>query len=390
MSRDSKKPIAVLQIIATAHGFGGGSRHVYDLATHLVPLDIHSTVLAPKSGENRLLTLLTAAKIPTMIQAMPSAFDKEATQRLPELVNQWSTSQPTHRQLIHIHGFRAGILARRALGNLARKLGIPIVYTEHLLTLDYRLPNPIRQQLQYWYLRQADKMTTKTIAVSEAVRTFLLTKKITTPDKIVVIPHGVALADPPADRTGISKRTGAYLIGMLGSLVPLKAHADVIHALPLINQNISNVMLHVIGDGPMRGKLEKLAHKLGVATQIVWHGHLAEPRPMVAGWDVFISASTSESFGLSIAEAMAEGVPVVATRVGAVPEIVTSATGRLVPVHNPHDLAKAIIDLLPRRELRQKMGEAAAQRIRNHFTIAQMVEKTADLYREMTQGRKNG
>jgi glycosyltransferase involved in cell wall biosynthesis len=385
-------PLQVLQVIATGPGFGGGPRHVYDLATRLKALGITSTVLEPLERQSILLTMLKEAGVPTLVLAMDSAFDKRALRELPAVFLTWLAAHPDEQHLVHIHGFRAGILARRALGTLARAHGVPIIYTEHLMTNDYRLPSRIRQYFQQRYLRAADKFTTHTIAVSQAVRQFLLDKKITTPEKITVIPNGVNFTQtansgqrPEAiPGSNFQLPTSNFRLGMLGSLVPLKAHADVIEALPLINQNLAGVTLHIVGDGPLRPELDRLARRLGVNHQIVWHGHVEDPRPLLRNWDILVSASTSESFGLGIAEAMAEGVPVIATAVGGVPELVTAETGRLIPVHEPHELAKVIIDLLPKQELRAQMGQAGRQRIKDHFSLDQMVAKTADLYKELT------
>jgi glycosyltransferase involved in cell wall biosynthesis len=144
------------------------------------------------------------------------------------------------------------------------------------------------------------------------------------------------------------------------------------------------VRLLVIGDGEMRGELEALAEKLGVADRIHWLGHIFDPVPILQGCDVFLMVATGEGFGLALAEAMACGAAAVAARSGALSEIVEDGkSGLLVPPRDAAALADAIEKLAEDENLRRQMAERAVERVRRHFTVEASIEKMMNVYESM-------
>jgi glycosyltransferase involved in cell wall biosynthesis len=144
------------------------------------------------------------------------------------------------------------------------------------------------------------------------------------------------------------------------------------------------IRLLVIGDGEMRGELERLAEKLGVADRIHWLGHIVDPVPILQGCDAFLMASLGEGFGLALAEAMACGAAAVAARSGTLSEIVEDGkSGLLVPPRDATALADAIEKLAKDENLRRQMAERGMQRVRRHFTVEASIEKMMNLYESM-------
>jgi glycosyltransferase involved in cell wall biosynthesis len=144
------------------------------------------------------------------------------------------------------------------------------------------------------------------------------------------------------------------------------------------------VRLLLIGDGEMRGELEALAEKLGVADRIHWLGHIFDPIPVLQGCDVFLMASLGEGFGLALAEAMACGAAAVAARSGALSEIVEDGkSGLLVPPRDAAALADAIEKLAKDENLRRRVAERGMERVRRHFTVEASIAKMMEVYESM-------
>ena len=392
----------IVQVIADA-GPGGAPVHVRDLIRGLATLPNKSDLIliAPPgwlAEEVRDLATICPVNFPNAWANQIQTELADAIQRFWE-----ETEKPP---LLHFHGVRAGIAGRLALEKRWPNQRLPVIYTEHLWTANYHLPSRLRELAQLHLLRRCDRLTSKTIAVSHAVADFLLAKKITTPEKLVVIPHGVALPGRTKSGAGIlnigvrdkialdsrfpipdtkNATKVSYRLGTIGSLVPLKGYRYLIEAMPLILQNLPQTVLEIIGEGPEHHRLADQIRHLGLNehVRLLGSGATLNLADKCASWDIFVSSSLSESFGLAIAEAMAAGCPVVATRVGAVPELVTNETGRLVAPRDSHELAKAITDLLPRAETLRQLGTAGRAQIANRFRLTEMVNQTATLYQEV-------
>jgi glycosyltransferase involved in cell wall biosynthesis len=145
--------------------------------------------------------------------------------------------------------------------------------------------------------------------------------------------------------------------------------------------------LFVIGDGEMRGELEALSQKRGVAGRIHWLGHILDPVPVLQGCDAFLMVSMGEGFGLALAEAMACGTAVVAARSGALSEIVEDGrSGLLVSPRDVSALADAIEKLAKDEDLRRRMARRGMERVRRHFTVEASIKKMMNLYESMWGG----
>jgi glycosyltransferase involved in cell wall biosynthesis len=169
---------------------------------------------------------------------------------------------------------------------------------------------------------------------------------------------------------------------------PQKAHGVLLRALSEVGS--SPIRLLLVGDDPFgngRREAEALARELSLADRAVFAGIRRDVPALLAASDVFVLASLWEGLGLVFLEAMAAGLPVVATRVSAVPEVVVDGeTGRLVPPGDPVALARAMQDLAGDPERRVRWGRAGAARVRERFGLERMVEETLAVYREVTGG----
>jgi len=172
-----------------------------------------------------------------------------------------------------------------------------------------------------------------------------------------------------------------FLVATVARLDPVKHLETLIEAVALVRSNARRVELLVIGDGPERPHLEASAHAAGVADRVRFAGHRSDVRELLPAADVFVNCSTSEGISLTILEAMASRLPVVATRVGGTPEVVIDGvTGLLVPPRAPAAVADALSALSRDPDRRAALGIAGRDRVERSFSIEQMVGQYEQAY----------
>jgi len=283
-------------------------------------------------------------------------------------------------EVIHIHGTRAGVLGRLA----AIGLGIPVIYTEHLWTKNYRLPGRLAHQIQLAALWFLDMFTNFNIAVSEAVKDFMVENQISRPSKITVIYNGI---EPSKKKAAIFSHEKITL-GTVGTLNEQKGIQFLISAMPLVLTEFPQTRLVIIGEGVYRHRLEDLVKRLKLKKFVEFTGFLKDIEKELIQFDIYVQPSLSESFGLAIIQAMSLGIPVVATSTGGIPEVVTTGkSGLLVEAGSPKALTQGLLELLRDRPRARKMGKLAASDVRIKFNLADVVSETEKVYEKMAKDR---
>jgi lipopolysaccharide heptosyltransferase II len=209
-------------------------------------------------------------------------------------------------------------------------------------------------------------------------------------DRIRLVPRGVDLSRYPFDGD-ITKKTalGAATIGMIGRITPLKGHAYFLRAAASISRTMPYLKVVIVGDAP-RGKerykdeLKLLTRRLGIANNVEFIDHSDDVSRVLKGLDALIMASVvPEGFGRVIIEAQAIGVPVVATKVGGVVDIITDGSnGVLVYPKDPDSLADGIRKVLRDRPLAQRLAAQARKIVEEKFTLEKMCRDTLAIYEE--------
>lgn len=198
------------------------------------------------------------------------------------------------------------------------------------------------------------------------------------PARIFVIPNGV---DLDAYDVARPSRSAANRITVVANLRPEKGHDVLIDAAPRVLASRPDVAFLVAGNGPMAPALSARAAARGVADRVWFLGHCDRVPALLAESDVFVLPSRSEALPNAVVEAMAAGLPIVATSVGGVPDLVTSGvTGLVVPPGDPDALARAILHMLDRPDEAAAMGRAARARVRKDFGFSRMVATVEQLY----------
>ena len=213
----------------------------------------------------------------------------------------------------------------------------------------------------------------------------------------ISVRHNSVVAPPPADadeRRALRERLGAdegvRVVLAVGRLSREKGHADLVRSFAAaceLHPGL-NVRLVIVGEGPERERVEAQSKAAGVFGGVVFAGHTANVRPYYAAADVLALPSHSEGSPNVLLEAMAAGLPVVATAVGGVPEIATDGRDALVvPAHDPAIFAAALGRLLTDEELANRLGRAAAARVVAEFSPEAYARGLVEVYREVLAGR---
>jgi glycosyltransferase involved in cell wall biosynthesis len=180
------------------------------------------------------------------------------------------------------------------------------------------------------------------------------------------------------------------IIGAACRLVPLKGVLDLIRAVSILSLEFPHLRLEIAGAGPERGGLEAEASRLGLHDRVRFLGWQTDLTPMFQKWDIFAMPSLEEGFGMAALEAMAGGLPVVAARVGGLPEVIEDChTGYLVPPSDVAALVGRLRLLILQPERRQAMGAAARERVRDYFSVHRMVAEIQAIYDSLVAQQVN-
>jgi glycosyltransferase involved in cell wall biosynthesis len=280
--------------------------------------------------------------------------------------------------VIHAHHYSPFVYS--CLGRLSAP-SVPILYTEHGRVSD--APPSAKRRRVNRFLRHAAKQV---YAVSEDLKRFMVDEGFSA-DGIRVIYNGIAVGcrNNARVRADVRRRLGipdaTIVVGTIARLDPVKDLATLLGAVAATRMNGSLVLL-VIGDGPERASLERRAQELGLGAAVRFTGHQDNAREWLAACDVYVNSSISEGISLTILEAMAASLPVVATRVGGTPEILDETCARLVPARDVNALGAALLGLARSSDTRTALGEAGRRRVEQRFTIERMVDQYRGAYTE--------
>jgi glycosyltransferase involved in cell wall biosynthesis len=275
------------------------------------------------------------------------------------------------------------------LGPSAVDLRIPVLHTEHG---NHFGPSEswltrMRRVLLY---RKVGRRVRRICCVSEEIADELFGHWIAPPSKLTVVNNGVdfeAFVDLPTvdeAREQLGIPFDARVVGTVGRLAELKRQDLLLRAAAELRDRFSNLWLLFVGDGPERNRLEQLARELGLAERCTFAGFQPHPEFALRAMDVFVLTSRSEGFPVSLLEAWAAGVPVVASRVGGIGDVVADQeTGLLVEPDDPTGYRPAIDRLLADRRLAAAMAKSAKNALETRYSLTRMVQRYESEYRAL-------
>jgi len=261
----------------------------------------------------------------------------------------------------------------------ARLAGVPIVVHGEHGTLDLR---PRNVRVQRWAWGRVDRV----LSVSSQLTDRMASGVGFPASRITTIRNGVdlsrfAMADRGAARAALGLASDDFVVGTVGRLVPVKNQRLLLESLALLNKKGLRFRAVITGEGPLSSKLESSVDRLGLNGLVHFTGLQTNVADVLAAFDVFALPSNSEGLSNTIQEAMATGLPVVATRVGGAAELVEEGrTGLLTPPRDAIALATALETLANNKNLRASMGRAGRLRAEREFALSRMVRNYEDLY----------
>lgn len=358
-----KRPLKILHV-DPERLWGGGERQVVGLLGYLSRRGHANHLLCHPDGP----LAREARKIGTTIHplGLVNDLDLRPVLRVRRLI------RDERYDVIHFHTKRAHALAAW-LGGARR--GSTRVVTRRM---DY----PIRRGWydRYLYNRAVDGV----IAISDGIAALLVEGGVGR-EKIRVIYSGV---DPePFEK--IAPPAGAgVVIGTVAVLEERKGHRFLLEAAAELKRQGRPMKYRIAGDGSEKENLKTLARSLGLEEEVEFLGFVSDVPAFLSSIDVFVLPSLFEGLGVAALEAMAAAKPVVATNVGGLRELVADrTTGVLVPPADSSALARAIAELVSERERMREMGESGRARVREHFTMEGMAQKSESYYYELLEGR---
>ena len=353
----------------------GAERVVLELAQWSPTFGYEPLIVAPNERDAPTPEFISAARsagIDAMTLPCDGRLDWHLLRQLRQLVRRQGID------IIHCHGYKEDVHAALA------GLGIPLIATNHLWK---RTTRALR--LYCWLdgliLRRFDEI----IAVSDPILDDM--RQCSVPEaKLSKIANGIDMrrfetplqpAERAAVRAGLGLEADAVVVGMLSSLTPEKGHAFALDAMTILAAEFPQVQLCIVGDGGLGESLRARVRSVGLESRIIFAGRRSDIPQVLGSFDVFVLPSLNEGLPMALLEAMAAGLPAVASEVGDVGQAIEDGvSGRLVPPGSSPDLLNALRPLVASAELRRRLGDGARRRVAKHFSSRAMTEAYCRIY----------
>jgi glycosyltransferase involved in cell wall biosynthesis len=319
---------------------------------------------------------LRVVRVPELVSQISPAKDVRALHRLTEQLAAGGY------QVAHTHSAKAGALGRLA----AERAGTPrVVHTYHGFPF-HEFQSRFRREAYISIERYLGQRTDVLLAVGGAVAAEAVRRRIAPPERVRVINPTISTvgsASTPAVRVAariaLRAPVGCKIVGTVGRVDYQKSPDCFVEAIAALRRR--DVYAVWIGDGPMRQRMERLAARRGLADRFLCTGHRDDVPSLLPGLDVFVMASRYEGLPCAVAEAMASGLPVVATAVNAVPGVVLPGeTGLLASPERPRQLAAAIRHMIDHPGEAARMAAAGRRLITDKFTPEALAAVLEDSY----------
>jgi glycosyltransferase involved in cell wall biosynthesis len=364
-----------LLYLITRPDLGGAQTHVLDLIREFAcRYEVHLGVGCAGPLTDSVGQLgVPVHFLPSLIRSLNPWRDIRAIHECSGLI------QRLQPHLVHAHSSKAGIVGRVA----ARRCRIPAVFTAHGWGFTAGTPI-VRRLVALTAERLAAPLAQRLICVSESDRQLALRFGVGTEASLVTIRHGVPTdLAPCADPTKHPPR-----LIMVARFNEQKDQATLLRAIALLKGRGVKVALDFVGSGPSLSMRRTLAERLGIDENVRFLGDRNDVPQLLADAQVFVLSTHYEGLPISILEAMRAGLPVIASRVGGVPEEVEdNVTGLLVPRSDVPALAQAIFKLVDSPALRAQMGKAGRARFSAEFTQERMLRQVDAIYQEVCDGK---
>ncbi len=288
--------------------------------------------------------------------------------------------------VVHTHKYKDAFIGTL----VARSLGV-----RHVVRVVHGLPEPfkgLRNAKMVTYMA-ADRLITacfveRVVAVSSDIEKVLV--GMYGSNRVSCIHNGIDVeaVRVTASREALRRRwqiaEDAVVIGTVGRLVPVKGHAMLLEATRILRASKENVVLVIVGDGPLRKDLEESARRLGLETSVIFTGQQDQSFDFMNMMDIFVLPSLHEGIPMVVLEALALKRPVVATRVGGIPEVIShDISGKLVTSGDASDLANGLKQLIEMPDKARAFAMEGRRQVEQEYSANTMANRTAAMYRSL-------
>ncbi|MBI2047948.1 MAG: glycosyltransferase family 4 protein [Parcubacteria group bacterium] len=371
--------------VITKSNFGGAQRYVFDLATSLPKEQFSVSVLL--GGEGTLKEKLYSGGIRTITLPYFKR-DIHIFNDIRTFFALISILKKERPDIIHLNSSKAGIL-----GTIAGRIAdVPrIIFTSHGWAFNEQ--RPFWQKIFFFLIHAKTVLFSYVaIAVSEKTKGQIITRMPFLKKKIRVIYNGIKrvnLKTREESRNFLSSKNNiltqkknSLWIGTIAELHPTKGIIYAIEAIKEIISETPHIIYIIMGDGEQREELEETIQTLGLQNNIFLLGFVPDASQYLSAFDMFLVPSISEALSYAVLEAGNAKLPVVATRVGGIPEIIENKkNGLLIPSRNAHAISLSLSYIIKNKKKRSLYGEKLFNTIKNKFSFAQMLQKTIEIYK---------
>ncbi len=281
--------------------------------------------------------------------------------------------------IIHSHRLKENILAYYAINSDKKKIS--------LITTQHGMPEPLSKKIKFlkdmalskYNIHMLSKHYRYIVTVSEDIRSSYIKQYGIPENKVVVICNGIKKCFDISSK----KEKGIFVVGSAGRLFPIKNYTLMVQIAKEVLSKTDKVRFELAGEGPERDKILRLIDEYNLRQGFVLRGFIDNIETFYHGLDIYINTSLHEGFPMSLLEAMACGLPIIAPKVGGIREMITDGQeGFLVEGRNPKGYSDKCIELMWNKQLIQRMGAASREKVNNEYSMDSMANNYYRLYNE--------
>lgn len=375
----SERRIKVLHVINdVGTSIGGGENYILTLAKHMPKLGFDIVCTCCPRGE------FEKALSENGIESFPMNLSRKGNFSVARAIAVFCRS--SNIDIVHAHGATGALSARMA--SLIPG-GIRPITTYHIAITNITDIPFWKKKIFALFDRSTSVVDKKILSVSEAVKEKMVWEAFFSRDRIRVLHSGVDLSGFTNCQRGKVRKElclpdQVTVIGVAARLSEEKGIGYLLEAMPHVLKRCPNLYLLIAGDGPIKDKLKNLSVHMGLEQNVIFLGYRNDIPEFMTDLDLLVMPSLTEGFPLSLLEGMAAGLPIVATRVGGVPEIIADGReGILVSPFDPSALSRSIIHILENEPLRKEMVKKAMEKVSIQFNLEKMLTEMSKVYKQL-------
>lgn len=365
-----------IRVLHVAEAAGGVERYLQTLFKYSDKEQVENILVCSQNYDyKKMKSLADRVIVLKMAHQINPSSDIKVEKALRRIIKQLKPD------IVYAHSSKAGALARIADLGLKNK----VIYNPHGWAFNMQ-QSAKKKEMYKWVEKVSAHFCDKIVCISDAERESALRGKICKPSKLQVIYNGIDLEEiektAPMSRAQLGIPEDAFVVGMVGRLSKQKAPDTFVKAANLIKEKIPTAFFLMVGDGELRHQVESLINQYDLGSSFLITGWVDTPTAYMKIMDVGMLLSRWEGFGLVLPEYMACGVPIVATNVDAIPNIIRDGVnGLLVKKDNYYEATKQVMVLYDNFEIKNKIVENATQCVNDKFNGQRVAQESQEIYR---------